>query len=108
MHPSYHGSRRQSKRAFPVRDASSEEILMGKGRSSGSGDPHCFGDRLDGSCLSENLDAPTNKPGDRHVDAMEVFLDPGDILYIPPFHFHSKIVHVFDSFMGKITFLSVK
>lgn len=91
MHPSYHGSRRQSRKIFPLREASSREILTGKGRSVSFDGSSCSAGPVEGTCASYDPEAPESDPGDSEADALEIFLDPGDVLFIPPFNFHSVV-----------------
>lgn len=98
MHPSYHGSRRQSQKKFSLRPASEEELSgAGHGRSV----DERLGTNLECSLSSSeedicqrshthSRDHPSNT-SQQVGTGMEIFLNPGDVLYIPPFWFHTVV-----------------
>ena len=86
MHPSFHGSRRQSQKVFAVRTASDDEV-------SGSGHGRSFAHPAHSSNL-DSTDLECSSTGQKvchEASAMEIFLNPGDVLYVPPFWFHTVV-----------------
>ena len=81
MHPSYHGSRRQSQISHPAQRIRRRAFKKGNG----SVDP------VPGCSESDNVCRESTDAHSRQHGGMEFFLNPSDVLYVPPFWFHTVV-----------------
>tara|TARA_B100000780_G_scaffold19842_1_gene12821 strand:+ start:282 stop:1703 length:1422 start_codon:yes stop_codon:yes gene_type:complete len=81
LHPSFSGSRRQCRYKFPLTsDASS--IIKGNGYEN---------DNNNGNANDNNNDNTTCTTAENRKTAMHGVLNPGELLYVPPFYFHTVV-----------------